>query len=135
PDPFTFDAPYKVPLSAEGPDQIQAVIAGPAGTNYFYYAGFVAETAAGPKAIFVGKVTPTGPDTTFGSSGGVAILKPADANAPADPPFVSPTGSTDEIDLALQSDGKIIVSFTIADETVATDRDIGVLRLDPATGA
>ena len=45
PDPFTFAAPSKLSLPGTGPDQIQTIIAGPAGTAYFYYAGFVAETA------------------------------------------------------------------------------------------
>ena len=137
PTEFTYAAPYKVPLSPTGPDQIHSIVAGPGSS--FYYAGFVAQSAdpaaangAGLKAIFVGKTTATGPDFAFGNipSSGVALVGPANGA-----PFVTPTGSADEIDVAVQSDGKILVSFSIANTVDPTDRDVAVARLLPATGA
>lgn len=118
---FTPPTPYKVPLSAAGPDQIHSVKAGPNGS--FFLAGFVAQTATGDKAIFVAKTTATGPDVTFGNvpNSGVAVLAQV---------FTSGGGSgTDEIDLAVQSDGKPVVSFTVVDPDDATDRDVRVVRL------
>lgn len=121
---FTPPTPYKVPLSAGGPDQIHSVKAGPGGS--FFLAGFVAQTATGDKAIFVAKTTATGPDTTFGNvpNSGVAVL----------PQVFTPGGGsgTDEIDLAVQSSGKVLVSFTVADPDDATDRDVRVARLTTA---
>ncbi len=117
---FTPPTPYKVPLSAGGPDQIHSVKAGPNGS--FFLAGFAAETPAGDKAIFVAKTTATGPDVTFGNvpNTGVAVLSQV---------FSPPGGGSDEIDLAVQSTGKVLVSFTVVDADDATDRDVRVARL------
>lgn len=121
---FVPPMPYGPPISANGPDQIQAVKAVPGG-NGWYLAGFAAQTPDGPKAIFVAKTTPTGPDITFGNipNSGIALLA-----------AVTPTGSGDEIDLAIQSDGKILVSFNAVNATDPTDRDVAVARLT-TTGA
>ncbi len=119
---FTPPTPYGPPISPNGPDQVHSVKAVPGG-NGWYLAGFAAQTPTGAKNIFVAKTTATGPDTTFGNvpNAGVAALAQ-----------VTPTGSGDEIDLAVQSDGKILVSFNITSETDATDRDVAVVRLTTA---
>jgi uncharacterized delta-60 repeat protein len=117
---FMTPMPYGPPISALGPDQIHSVKAGPNGS--FYLAGFRAATATGDKVIFVAKTTAAGPDITFGNipNSGIALIATA----------ITPTGGTDEIDIALQSDGKILVSFNVVNGT--TDRDVAVLRLTTA---
>lgn len=116
---FTPPPPYGPPISPNGPDQIQAVKAGPNGS--WYLAGFAAQTPTGPKGIFVAKTTATGPDIAFGNvpNAGVAALA-----------AVTPTGGADEIDLAVQSDGKILVSYNVTNAGDATDRDVQVARLN-----
>lgn len=121
PDAFVKPVPFKVPLAAGGPDQLQSVAAGPNGT--FYAAGFAAQTLTGPKQVVVVKMSNTGPIQAFGT-GGVAIT-----------PVVSASGTAGEIDVAVQPDGKLIVTATVANAVNAMDRDIAVIRLDGTTGA
>ena len=116
---YTPPDPIAIPISAAGPDQLQSVVAGPAGT--FYAAGFSAPTAAGVRNVIVVKLTPTGLDTSFGGGDGIATTTMLFA------------GGSDEIDIAVQSTGKILVSATIVDNVNPADRDVAVARLD-ATG-
>lgn len=120
PSGFVPPTPIGLTISANGPDQIQAVKAGPGGS--WYVAGFAAQTPTGAKNIFVGKFSAVGADASFGTAG-ISTLAVA-----------TPTGGADEIDLAVQSDGKILVSFNIANTVDATDRDVAVARLT-TTGA
>lgn len=120
PSMFVKPTPVHVPLSATGPDQLMSVTAGPTGS--FYAAGYAAQTVTGAKMVVVVKLTNTGAlDTTF-ATGGVYTST------------IELEGGADEIDIATQSDGKIVVSATIANATDAADRDVGLFRLD-ATGA
>ncbi len=113
---FTPPTPFSFRLSPGGPDQMQSAAPGPtAGT--FYTAGFKGETPAGPFNVVVTRLTRTGPDLTFGTAGVFTTS------------LVTP-GGADEVDVATQSDGKIIVSSTVVNADVATDRDIAVLRLN-----
>ncbi len=112
--PFVKPTPFAIPLSAGGPDQLQSAVAGPNGT--FYLAGFAAQTLTGAKYVTVVKRTATGLDTTFGTAG---IATTA----------VEFAGGSDEIDIAVQPSGKIIVAATVANATNSADRDIAVLRL------
>ncbi|NUP06493.1 MAG: hypothetical protein HOW73_10585 [Polyangiaceae bacterium] len=113
-EPFMPPTPFAVPLSAAGPDQLQSVA--PAEDGKFFAAGFAAQAVGGPRAVVVVKFSPMGPDNTFGT-GGVAITST---------PFA---GGNDEIDITTQSDGKVLVSATIADADNPADRDIAILRL------
>lgn len=115
PAPFVAPTPFSFRLSAAGPDQMQSAVAGPNGK--FYAAGFSGASAAGPFYVTVVRLSTTGPDTTFGTAGVVTT------------PLVTP-GGADEVDIATQSDGKIIVSSTVVNATTPTDRDIAVLRLN-----
>ncbi|HEY5925762.1 MAG TPA: hypothetical protein VIV11_28945, partial [Kofleriaceae bacterium] len=109
-------APFGMSLAPAGPDQLMSVAAGPSGS--FYAAGFAAQTVAGAKFLVVVKLTATGSlDTTFAGTG--VYTSTLDFK-----------GGSDEIDIVTQSDGKIVVSATIADETEPADRDIGLFRLD-----
>ncbi len=121
--PFVVPAPFQIRVAMAGPDQAQSVVATP--DDKFLVAGFLAATPAGAKTLFVAKITTTGPDTTFGEAGNFGVVQI---------PAVTVIGGNDEIDIALQSTGHIIVTATIADEVVATDRDIAIVRLTP-TGA
>jgi hypothetical protein len=60
----------------------------------------------------------TGPVPTFGT-GGVAVTLPSTFK-----------GGADELDLAVQSTGKLLVSATVANATNPSDRDVAVVRLD-----
>lgn len=113
--PFVPPTPFAVPLSPGGQDQLQSVTA--AAPGEFLAAGYAAGTLDGPRAVVVVKFTPMGPVGTFGT-GGVAITSLVFA------------GGSDEIDIATQSDGKIIVSATVANATVPADRDVAVMRLN-----
>ncbi len=112
--PFPKPTPFAVPLSAAGPDQLQALVAGPAGS--FYAAGFAAETLTGPKMLTVVKMTATGPDNTFGTGG---VVKTS----------LEVVGAAGEIALAVQN-GKLIVAASVPNATDAADRDVAVVRLD-----
>src|SRR5690606_22570715 len=96
---FETPTPFAVSLSPTGEDQLQSVTA--AGEGEFLAAGFAAETVGGPRLVTVVKFTARGPVASFGTDG-VATTA------------VEFVGGSDEIDIATQSDGKIIVSATIA---------------------
>lgn len=117
---FVAPTPFLIDISADGPDQIMSVAPGPSGS--FYAAGYAADGAAGVKYLFVAKLTSAGAlDTTFATGG---IYTSA----------LEFKGGMDEIDIGVQSDGKIVVAGTIANNIDAADRDIGLFRVD-ATGA
>jgi uncharacterized delta-60 repeat protein len=112
-----------VPLSDKGPDQLQAVTAAPDGK--FYAAGFFAVTAVvgAPRTLVVIRVNADGSrDATFGNGGLAAV------------PQVNFKGGTDEIDIATQTDGKIVVTATVASPANPDDHDIAVVRLTTAGG-
>lgn len=113
--PYTPPTPFAVALSATGPDQLQSVAAGPGGT--LYAAGFAASTVDGPKAVVVVKLTTTGVDTSWGGGDGVV-----------DTGLVFKGGS-DEIEIAVQSTGKIVVAAVVAHEGEPKDTDVAVTRL------
>lgn len=114
--PFVVPTPFAVPLSAAGPDQLQTAAAGPAGT--FYAAGFAAQTLTGPRFLTVVQMSTTGPVNTFGGGDGVATTA------------IDFRGGAGEVGLGVQSTGKIIVAGTVANATVAADRDLAVVRLN-----
>ncbi len=114
--PFVPPTPFAVPLSATGPDQLQSAVPGPDGT--FYAAGFAAQTLAGPRFVTVVQLSPTGPVNTFGGGDGVATTT------------LDFRGGAGEVGLARQSDGKLILTATVANATNPADRDIAVARLD-----
>lgn len=112
---FVRPTPFAVPLSATGPDQLQSAAA--AGEGGFYAAGFAAETVTGPRFATVVKYLASGqPDLAFGTAGVVTT------------PLVV-FGGADEIDVAVQADGKVVISGTTPSPTIALDRDLGVVRL------
>lgn len=115
PGEFVPPTPFSFRLSEAGPDQMQSATAGP-GVS-FYTAGFSGATAAGPFKVVVTQIAPYGFVETFGTKGVVTT------------DLVTP-GGADEVDIATQKDGKIIVSSTVFNATVPTDRDIAVLRLN-----
>jgi len=121
---FTPPMAHSFQLSSAGPDVIMSATPGPNGG--FYAAGWVAADTdpATPKHVVVVKLLASGmPDSTFGTNG----------VANTQVPFV---GGIDEIDVATQSSGKIIVSATVAAATSnpedAADRDIALIRLTTA---
>ncbi len=96
-----------------------SLTAGPSGS--FYAAGYAAASPTDPKFVIVAKLTATGTlDTTFASNGVYTST-------------LEFKGGNDEIDIVTQSDGKIVVAATIANDTDPDDRDIGLFRID-ATG-
>ncbi len=124
--PVTFTPPqaHSFQLSAAGHDRVMAAAAGPNGS--FYVVGWrQADTqAATPKHIIVGKLLATGmPDTTFGTQGFLNTN-------------VVFTGADDELDIATNMDGTIIVSATVAAATVnpldANDNDIALIKITAA---
>lgn len=116
PPAFVVPTPFAVPLSVAGPDQLQSAAAGPDGT--FYAAGFAAQTITSKRFVTVVRYLPTGvADPSFGANGIVATP-------------IEFVGGSDEVDLAVQADGKIVVSATTASPTITGDRDLGIARLD-----
>jgi uncharacterized delta-60 repeat protein len=127
PDAPGYMAPMAVPidLSAGGPDQLQSIIPGP--DNGFYLAGFFAEAPTGPKSLLVIKALANGAaDKPFGNR---AQDSAADDGV-AEIREVAFAGGNDEIDVAVQADGKIVVSATVAHDS-GPDHDIAVVRLLP----
>src|SRR5262245_37862403 len=113
---FVPPTPFAVALSAAGPDQLQSVTAAPDGK--FYAAGFAAAAVGGPRLVTVVKLSATGEvDSAFGVFTST----------------LSTPGGADEIDLATQPSGKIIVSATVPNAADPNDRDVAVFRLN-ATG-
>lgn len=122
--PYTPAKEKLVPLSATGPDQIQSVATGPDGK--FYLGGFFAQTLTGPRILTLLRVTSAGAgDPSYGNGGGVAFVPS---------PAVFFQGGDDEIDVATQADGKIVMSATVANATNPADHDIALVRFLP-TGA
>ncbi|MBL9021343.1 MAG: hypothetical protein JNL21_04055 [Myxococcales bacterium] len=115
-EPFVTPTPIAVPLSPAGPDQLQSVTAA-SNDGDFLAAGFAAAAVGGPRLVTVVKYSSAGPDASFGT-GGVATTD------------VTFMGGADEIDVATQSDGKIVVSATVANAVNANDRDIALIRLN-----
>jgi uncharacterized delta-60 repeat protein len=112
--PFVPPTPFAVALSGAGPDQLQSVTPAPGGG--FLAAGFAAQTVGGPRLVTVVKLTASGLDTTWGTSGVVTTA-------------VVFAGGNDEVDITTQSDGRIVVSATVANPANPNDRDVAVLRL------
>jgi uncharacterized delta-60 repeat protein len=117
PPAFVLPAPFSVPLSAAGPDQLQSATAAPGGK--FYAAGFAGAAVTGPRFVTVVKLSRTGHDASFGT-GGVFTST------------VDFRGGAGEVGIATQSSGKIVVSATVANAADPNDRDIAILRLTPA---
>lgn len=117
PTGYTKPTAFSFRLSAAGPDQMQSAYPGPNGT--FYTAGFTSAAVGGPYNVVVTRLTTTGPDTTFGTGGVVTTT-------------LSVPGNADEIDVATQADGKIIVAATVINAVNTMDRDIAVIRLTAA---
>lgn len=113
--PFVAPTPFAVPLSAAGPDQLQAAAPGPGGT--FYAAGYAAQTVAGPRLVTLVQLSTTGLVTSFGA-GGVATTT------------IDFRGGGGEVGLGVQPGGKLIVSATIANAVNAADRDVAVYRFN-----
>jgi uncharacterized delta-60 repeat protein len=119
---FVPPAPFAVALSTGGPDRLMAATAGPGGS--FYAAGYSAAGPSDPKQVVVVKILPTGSlDATFGT-GGVAVTGLVFTPGAGD--------GADEIDVAVQSTGKIVVSATVAagGSAPAGDTDVAVARLN-----
>ncbi len=116
---FVPPTPVALSLSAAGPDQLQSVVAGPDGT--FYVGGFAGAAASGPFRAVVAQVNAAGALVPSFGVGGVVTTE-----------LIVP-GVADEIDLAVQSDGKLLVGATVLSRTAPPDRDVAVLRLT-ATG-
>jgi uncharacterized delta-60 repeat protein len=115
PAPFVPPTPFAVPLSAAGPDQLQSAAAGPGGT--FFAAGYAAATLTGPRMVTVIHTSTTGPVAGFGT-GGVATLP------------LTFRGGASEVDVAVQSTGKVIVTATVANAANPNDRDVAIARLN-----
>lgn len=113
---FVAPTPVAIPLSADGPDVLMSAAPGPNGS--FYAAGYAAATFDGNKMVVVVRLTSTGAlDSSFGTDGVYTsnlVFK----------------GGNDEIDVAVQSDGKVVVAATIANDLEAADKDIGLFRVD-----
>lgn len=118
PASFVPPTPVALSLSATGPDQLQSVVAGPGGT--FYVGGFAGAAATGPFRAVVAQVDAAGALVPSFGSGGVVTTD-----------LVVP-GVSDEVDLAVQADGKLLVGATVIASGAPTDRDVAVLRLTAA---
>lgn len=115
---FVPPTPVALTLSAAGPDQLQSVVAGPGGT--FYVGGFAGAAATGPFRAVVAQVNAAGALVPSFGIGGVVTTD-----------LVVP-GTADEVDLAVQSDGKLLVGATVLSSSAPPDRDVVVLRLTAA---
>jgi uncharacterized delta-60 repeat protein len=117
--PYVAPTPVAVPLSAGGPDQLMTAVAGPAGS--YYVAGFAADgvDTTDVRFVTIAKLGADGAlDLAFGGGDGIATTGIA---------FV---GGSDEIDLVVQSDGRIVVSATVAATVGLGDRDIALARFE-----
>jgi uncharacterized delta-60 repeat protein len=108
-------APIALAFSARGHDQLQSAVAAPGGG--FYAAGYTTALLDGAKDVIVVKLTDAGALDTTWSGDGIASTGLV---------FI---GSDDEIDLALQSDGKIVVSAAVPHAS-AGNEDAAVARLN-----
>jgi uncharacterized delta-60 repeat protein len=107
-------APLALAFSARGHDQLQSAVAAPGGG--FYAAGFTTALLDGAKDVIVVKLTDAGAVDTSWSGDGIASTGLV---------FI---GSDDEIDIVLQSDGKILVSAAVP-HALAGNEDSAVARL------
>lgn len=116
PTPFEPPAPIALTLSATTPDQLQAVAA--AGDGVFYAVGFVAEglEASARKEVIVARLTADGLDTSFGEGGLVEV-------------GLDFRGGNDELDIAVDGEGRIVIAAVVANAAVPADTDIAVARL------
>lgn len=120
----TFVAPpfTKVPIAAGGTDQLLGAAAGP--NNTFFAVGFRAPTfdANADRELVLVKLTAAAAlDTTFGGGDGIASLN------------VQSGGNAELFrGIAVQSDGKVVVSGIVEDEVNSIDRDVAVVRFDAA---
>jgi uncharacterized delta-60 repeat protein len=125
---FGVDGVQASPMSASTHDRFLAVTPGPSGT--YYASGFVATGVGTDQAFALARFTAEGAfDATFGGGDGIATVN------------IAVGGKTVEQarGVAVQSDGKIVVSGAIEHDVAATgdaarDTDIAVARFD-ATGA
>lgn len=117
PDPYTKPMAIPVPLSPNGPDQLQAAAPGPNGT--FYLVGFAAQGVASTDArtVLVIQTGPMGPVATFGTANGTALTS------------LDFKGGNDELDIVVQPSGKIVILATVQ-HAATLDTDIALLRLD-----
>lgn len=117
--PFVQPTPVPVPISAAGNDQLLGAAASSTG---FYAVGWRAAThdAAADRELIVVKLNGTGQlDTQFGGGDGIASLN------------VQVGGNAELFrGIVVQPSGKIVVSGIVEDETVATDRDVALVRFN-----
>ena len=137
PPAFVAPTAFAIQMSPAGPDQLMSAAAGPSGT--FYAAGFAAATVAGAKDVIVVRLKGAGGGG--GGSGGGSGAGTLDTTFSGDgiaSTGVTFVGSSDEIDLVVLPDGKLLVTAVIAATSVnaldPADRDIAIIKLD-ATGA
>src|SRR5690606_19273589 len=116
---YTPPEPIRLALSEDAPDQLQSAVAAPGGG--FYAAGFIAGglAASDVREVVVVRLTTAGLDTALGETGVVST-------------GVDFEGGRDEIDLAVDSQGRIVVSAVVASQTLAGDTDLAVVRLTSA---
>lgn len=116
---FTPPEPIRLALSESAPDQLQSAVAAPGGG--FFAAGFIAAglSSSDMREVVVVRLSATGLDTAFGTGGVVST-------------GVDFKGGSDEIDIAVDSQGRIVVSAVVASETHAGDTDLAVVRLTSA---
>lgn len=116
---FVPPTPVAVPLSPAGPDQLLAAVAS---GNGFYAVGWRAAThepTADRELVLVKLDGMGGLDPQFGGGDGIASLNVQ-------------TGGSAEVfrGIVVQPSGKIVVSGIVEDETVATDRDVALVRFN-----
>jgi uncharacterized delta-60 repeat protein len=116
---FVPPTPVAVPLSPAGHDQLLAAVASGDG---FYAVGWRAAThePTANRELVVVKLNGTGAlDPQFGGGDGIASLD------------VQVGGSAEVFrGIVVQPSGKIVVSGVIEDESVATDRDVALVRFN-----
>jgi uncharacterized delta-60 repeat protein len=119
PAPFVAPTPTKVAISDAGNDQLLAAV--PAG-NGFYAVGWRAPTheTTADRELIVVKLNSMGQlDNQFGGGDGIASLN------------VQVGGNAEVFrGIVVQPSGKIVVSGVVEDETVATDRDVALVRFN-----
>jgi uncharacterized delta-60 repeat protein len=115
--PFVPPVPFSFELASAGPDQVQSATAVPGEAGKFYGAGFASQTLAGAKLVTLVKFSAAGRDATFGTNGVVTTA-------------VEFKGGSGELGIVTQSDGKILISATVAATANAADRDVAVLRFN-----
>lgn len=116
PAPYEPPTPIALAFSATTPDQLQAVAA--AGDGVFYAVGFIAEGLEGSarKEVIVVRLTADGLDTTFGEGGLIEV-------------GLDFRGGNDELDIAVDGQGRIVIAGVVANAAVPADTDIAVARL------